>query len=404
MKPFSRIEKLPTYVFTKVDQLKTEYVQRGIDVIDMSMGNPDGHTPAPIVNALIQAAKQPQTHRYVKPSKGIDHFRSAIATWYERNYGVDLEMNSEIIATIGAKEGISHLALAISEAHDCVLVPSPSYPIHTYAFLIAGAQVDTFSVQSEQKMLAEIKQKLASNKNIKAIMLNFPANPTGHCVDIGFFEEIIALAKHYQTWIIHDFAYADLCFDGFRAPSILQVKGAKEVAVEICSLSKSYNMPGWRVGYMAGNASLISALTKIKAYYDYGIFAPIQIAAAEALLHCNKYKQSICDMYQNRRDVLCAGLENIGWPVQKPKATMFVWAPIPEKFEYLSSLEFTKIILDRAHVVVSPGIGFGEAGDNAIRFALIENPQRIAEAMSRLEAFMRSASEIDFKEKRIGTG
>lgn len=404
MKPFSRIEKLPTYVFTKVDQLKTEYVQRGIDVIDMSMGNPDGHTPAPIVNALIQAAKQPQTHRYVKPSKGIDHFRSAIATWYERNYGVDLEINSEIIATIGAKEGISHLALAISEAHDCVLVPSPSYPIHTYAFLIAGAQVDTFSVQSEQKMLAEIKQKLASNKNIKAIMLNFPANPTGHCVDIGFFEEIIALAKHYQTWIIHDFAYADLCFDGFRAPSILQVKGAKEVAVEICSLSKSYNMPGWRVGYMAGNASLISALTKIKAYYDYGIFAPIQIAAAEALLHCNKYKQSICDMYQNRRDVLCAGLENISWPVQKPKATMFVWAPIPEKFGYLTSLEFTKIILDRAHVVVSPGIGFGEAGDNAIRFALIENPQRIAEAMSRLEAFMRSASEIDFKEKRIGTG
>lgn len=404
MKPLSRIEKLPTYVFTKVDQLKSEYLQRGIDIIDMSMGNPDGHTPAPIVEALIQAAKLPQTHRYVKPPKGIESFRSAVATWYEKNYGVNLEVDSEIVATIGAKEGISHLALAISEAHDCVLVPSPSYPIHTYAFLIAGAQVDTFSVQSEQKMLAEIKQKLESNPRIKAIMLNFPANPTGHCVEIGFFEEIIALAKHYQTWVIHDFAYADLCFDGYCAPSILQVKGAKDVAVEICSLSKSYNMPGWRVGYMAGNVNLISALTKIKSYYDYGIFAPIQMAAVEALLHGNEYRQSICDIYQQRRDVLCAGLQNIGWPVQAPKATMFVWAPIPERFSHLDSLEFTKILLDKAHMVVAPGIGFGEAGDHAVRFALIESPQRMVEAINRLDAFIRSTRAVDVKEKRIGAG
>lgn len=404
MKSFSRVASLPTYVFGTVDQLKSSYLQRGIDIFDFSMGNPDGATPPPIVDALIQAIEHPQTHRYVKPPKGIDPFRKAISKWYEANYDVLVDPDNEVVATIGAKEGISHLALAMTNAHDCVLVPAPSYPIHTYAFLIAGAQVDTFTVQSQVKMLTEIKYKLGSNKNISTIMLNFPANPTGHCVDLVFFEEIIAIAKHHQVWVIHDFAYADICFDGIKVPSILQVKGAKDIAVEVCSLSKSYNMPGWRVGYVAGNAAMVGALTKIKSYYDYGIFAPIQIASIEALTQCDAYKKVICETYQQRRDFLCNGLQRMGWPVTKPKATMFVWAKIPPPFSHLDSLSFTKLLLEETQVVVAPGIGFGDSGDDAVRIALTEDTQRIAKAIERMEILFKQHSKSHIKEPQLGAG
>lgn len=404
MKACKRIEALPTYVFGAVDQLKSKYLQQGIELFDFSMGNPDGATPESIVNSLLSAIKNPQTHRYVKPAKGLDALRTSIASWYQRNYQVSINPDNEAVITIGAKEGISHLALAMIDPGDSVLVPTPTYPIHQYAFLIAGAKVDTFSVQSEEKMLAEIKSKLQTNSSLKALMLNFPANPTGECVSLAFFEEVVALAKRYQVWVIHDFAYADVSFDGIRPPSILQVNGAKECSVEVCSLSKSYNMPGWRIGYVAGNPTLVNALIKIKSYYDYGLFAPIQIAAIEALQNCDQQKKEICDNYQTRRDVLCDALNGIGWQVKKPNATMFVWAKIPDAFSHLDSVTFTKLLIEHTHVVVSPGIGFGKAGDDSVRFALIENEQRIVQAISNIKPLLSNPNKFNPKEQQFGTG
>lgn len=403
MKSFPRIDKLPAYVFSTVDQLKLGYLQQGIALYDFSMGNPDGATPEPIVKALKHAADNPSSHRYIKPPIGLDRLRSTISGWYQSRYDVEVNADKEVIVTLGAKEGISHLALAMCEQGDVVLVPTPSYPIHSYAFMIANATVDFYTVQSPERMLDEITEKIQQHKKIRAIMLNFPANPTGQCVELGFFEEIIGLAQKHAFWVIHDFAYADLCFDGYHAPSILQAKHASDYALEICSLSKSYNMPGWRIGYAAGNQHLIRALTKIKSYYDYGLFAPIQTAAIEAIANGDLHKQVISDLYERRRNILCDGLNAIGWQVNKPKATMFVWATIPEQFNHLDSLSFTKCLLDECRVVVAPGIGFGEKGDNAVRFALIENEQRMSEALKNIHRLLQNHHKYSAKERRFGT-
>lgn len=399
---FQRIDQLPQYIFDLVAQLVQETCAQGHDVIDLSLGNPDGGTPSFIVDALINAVQRPETHRYSK-SKGIEHLRQALANWAERHYQLSLNPENEVVATIGAKEGIAHLALAITGAHDKVLVPMPRYPIHECAFKIAECDVLHYDVSQDQQItLDNIKQQIRQHP-IKVLIANFPSNPTGACVDLDFFEEIIHLAKKNQFWVIHDLAYADICFDGYKAPSILQVAGAKDVAVEVFSLSKSFNMPGWRVGFVYGNAHLIHALSKIKTYYDYGMFTPIQVAASTALNDGDTVSKEICKLYETRRDVLCQALHDIGWYVPKPKATMFVWAPIPQPYRELGSLQFTEKLIKEAHVAVSPGIGFGEKGNHFVRLALIETPHRMTEALSRIDNVLK-LPQISKEEKKFGTG
>lgn len=381
MDEFRRIKRLPPYVFSIVNELKAEARSRGEDIIDFGMGNPDQPTPEHIVDKLVEAAQRKDTHRY-SMSKGIPRLRRAMSNWYKNRYDVDLDPETQIIATIGSKEGLANLALATMGPGDSVLVPNPAYPIHPYGFIISGADVRhvpmTKDVDFFEKLVEAIKD---SWPRPKMLVLNFPGNPTTQCVELDFFEKIIEIAKEYNIWVIHDLAYADIVFDGYVAPSILQVPGADEIAVESFSLSKSYNMPGWRVGFMSGNKTLIAALGRIKSYLDYGTFTPIQIAAITALEGPQDCVQEICQMYQNRRDVLCDGLNSIGWHMEKPKATMFVWAPIPEPYREMGSLEFSKKLLVDAKVAVSPGIGFGEYGDDHVRFGLIENEHRTRQAI-----------------------
>ncbi|KTD21471.1 alanine transaminase [Legionella israelensis] len=389
MSQFSRINRLPPYVFNTLNQLKSEARARGEDIIDFGMGNPDQPTPPHIVDKLIEAAQRPDTHRY-SMSKGIPRLRKAMASWYERHYSVSLDSETEIVATIGSKEGLAHLALAISEPGDTVIVPDPAYPIHTYGFIIAGANVKQIPLIDETQFLQAIDEAINSLwPKPKAIVLNFPANPSTHCVDIQFFEQVIALAKRHNIWIIHDLAYADIVFDGYKAPSILQVPGAIDIAIETYSMSKSYNMPGWRVGFACGNKDLVAALTRIKSYLDYGTFTPIQVAAIAALEGSDDCVHDIRKLYEKRRNVLCEGLQELGWFVEKPKATMFVWAPIPEMYQYMGSLEFCKYLLKEAEIAVSPGIGFGQQGDGYVRFGLIENIQRTRQALRNLKALFR---------------
>ena len=381
MREFSRINRLPPYVFDIVGQLKLQARRRGEDIVDFGMGNPDMPTPKHIVDKLCEAASKGSNHRYSQ-SKGIPKLRLAITDWYRRNFQVELDPETEAIATIGSKEGISHLALAITTPGDSVLVPTPTYPIHTYAFILANGDVIGVPMDKNTDFFEALLQAYKQNwPRPKALIINFPHNPTTQVVDMEFFEKVVAFAQEHELIVIHDFAYADLVFDGYQAPSMLQVKGAKDVGVECFTLSKSYNMPGWRVGFMVGNRDIIHALARMKSYQDYGMFQPIQIAAIIALNGPRDCVDEICATYKKRRDVLCEGLNRVGWEVDVPKATMFVWAEIPDKFKPMGSLEFSKLLIDKAKVAVSPGIGFGEGGDHFVRISLIENEHRIRQAI-----------------------
>jgi len=381
MKEFSRINRLPPYVFNIVTELKHQARRRGEDIIDFGMGNPDQPTPKHIVDKLVESVKKQHNHRYSQ-SRGIPKLRLAITDWYKRNFDVDLDPETEAIATIGSKEGISHLALAITTPGDSVLVPTPTYPIHTYAFILSNGDVIGVPMNKDVDFFEALATAYKSNwPRPKALVLNFPHNPTTQVVEIDFFEKVVEFAKEHDLLVIHDFAYADLVFDGYQAPSLMQVPGAKDVAVECFTLSKSYNMPGWRVGFMVGNRDIIHALARIKSYQDYGMFQPIQIAAIIALNGPRDCVDEICETYRKRRDVLCEGLNRIGWQVEPPKATMFVWAEIPDKLKSIGSLEFTKLLIEKAKVAVSPGVGFGEGGDHFVRFSLVENEHRTRQAV-----------------------
>jgi alanine-synthesizing transaminase len=388
MEEFSRIKRLPPYVFNITGEMKVAARRRGEDIIDFGMGNPDGATPKHIVDKMIEATLKPVTHRY-SVSKGIPRLRRAIANWYRTRYDVDLEPATETIVTIGSKEGIAHLCLAILDSNDTVLVPNPSYPIHIYGPAIAGAHVVSVPIHNQSEFLAELENLIPRMMpRPKALIVNFPSNPTTECVELPFLARLVELAREFGFWLIHDLAYADIAFDGYQPPSVMQVPGAKDVAVEFFTLSKSYNMPGWRVGFMVGNPTLVNALGRLKSYFDYGTFTPIQVASILALEGPQACVAEICDNYRRRRDVLVEGLNKIGWQVPLPRATMFLWARIPEQFRHLGSLEFSKQLLTDAKVAVSPGIGFGEYGDGHVRFSLIENEERTRQALRGMKAML----------------
>jgi len=381
MEEFRRIGRLPPYVFNIVNELKVQARAREEDIIDFGMGNPDLPTPPHIVGKLCEAATNPRNHRY-SASRGIAKLRAAIADWYKRRYEVEVDPEAEAIVTIGAKEGLSHLALAIVEPGDVALVPNPTYPIHTYSIVIAGGDVRSVRLNQGEDFFENLLGSFrACWPPPKLLIISFPHNPTTACVDQSFFNRVVSFAREHDLLVVHDFAYADLTFDGYQAPSLLQVEGAKEVGVEFFTLSKSYNMPGWRVGFAVGNRNLIAALARIKSYLDYGIFQPVQIAAIIALNGPQGCVQETVNIYRSRRDVLCDGLNRIGWQVEKPKGTMFVWTRIPEPYRCIGSLEFSKFLLEKAKVAVSPGIGFGQYGDEYVRFALVENEHRTRQAL-----------------------
>jgi alanine-synthesizing transaminase len=387
---FARIDRLPPYVFNITAELKLAARRRGEDIIDMSMGNPDGATPPHIVAKLAEVAQRPDTHGY-SASKGIPRLRRAISHWYQGRYGVDIDPEHEAIVTIGSKEGLSHLMLATLDRGDTVLVPDPSYPIHIYGAVIAGADIRSVPNTPEIDFFAELERAIrGSYPKPKMIVLGFPSNPTAQCVELEFFTRVIALARKHDILVVHDLAYADIVFDGWKAPSIMQVPGAKDVAVEFFTLSKSYNMAGWRIGFMVGNPDLVSALARIKSYHDYGTFTPLQVAAIAALEGDQQCVREIAAKYQSRRDVLVKGLNDAGWAVDRPKASMYVWARIPESHRALGSLEFAKLLLQQAKVSVSPGIGFGDYGDEHVRFALIENENRIRQAVRGVRAMFKA--------------
>ena len=393
-KDFPRVNQLPPYVFDEIQTLKAAARKEGKDIIDFGMGNPDQATPEEIVEKLRESSLKPSTHRYSQ-SKGIPRLRKSICDWYQRKFDVTLDPESEAVVTMGSKEGLGHLALATLDKGDAVLVPNPSYPIHPYGFVIAGADIRHVPIGEGIDFFAELELAVTNSfPKPKMLVLNFPGNPTTECVDIEFFQKIVNFAKEHKIWVIQDLAYADICFDGYKAPSILQVEGAKEVAVEFFSLSKSYNMPGWRVGFCCGNKDLLAALSRIKSYFDYGLFTPIQVAAIKALDDGDDYVEEIRLRYQSRRDVLVKGLNDAGWKVDVPKGTMFVWAKIPSTLRSLGSLEFSKRLLKEAEVAVSPGIGFGEYGEGYVRFSLIENEQRTRQAVRNIKKFLSKASKV----------
>ncbi|HBI06928.1 MAG TPA: alanine transaminase [Erwinia persicina] len=387
---FSRIERLPPYVFNITSELKMAARRRGEDIIDFSMGNPDGPTPPHIVEKLCTVARREDTHGY-STSRGIPRLRRAISRWYADRYQVDIDPESEAIVTIGSKEGLAHLMLATLDHGDTVLVPNPSYPIHIYGAVIAGAQVRSVPLVAGVDFFNELERAIReSYPKPKMMILGFPSNPTAQCVELDFFERVIALAKQYNVLVIHDLAYADIVYDGWKAPSIMEVPGARDVAVEFFTLSKSYNMAGWRIGFMVGNKELVSALARIKSYHDYGTFTPLQVAAIAALEGDQQCVRDIAEQYKRRRDVLVKGLHEAGWMVDNPKASMYVWAKIPDHYAHLGSLEFAKLLLQEAKVCVSPGIGFGDYGDTHVRFALIENSDRIRQAVRGIKAMFRA--------------
>ncbi len=378
---FHRVKRLPPYVFAIVNELKQQARRRGEDIIDLGMGNPDLPTPRHIVQKVIEATRNPRNHRY-SASRGITKLRVAICDWYRRRYDVELDPETEAIVTMGAKEGLAHLALAVIGPGDVVFVPNPAYPIHPYSVIIAGGDLRSIPLARERDFFEDLATAVKLTwPQPKMLIISFPHNPTTEVVDLDFFEKVVEFAKEHRIYVVHDFAYADLCFDGYKAPSFMQVKGAKEVGVEFFSMSKSYSMPGWRVGFAVGNPRLIHALGRIKSYLDYGIFQPIQIAAIIALNEDHGSVEEIVKTYERRRDTLVNGLERAGWRIEKPKGTMFVWGHIPEAYRHMGSLEFSKFLLQEAKVAVSPGIGFGEYGDEHVRFALVENQHRINQAV-----------------------
>ena len=381
MREFARIKRLPPYVFNITNELKMAARRRGDDIIDLSMGNPDGPTPQHIVDKLVEASQRPDTHGY-SVSKGIPRLRRAICDWYKRRYAVDLDMDSEAIVTIGSKEGLAHLMLATLERGDTVLVPNPSYPIHIYGAVIAGADIRSVRMTPGVDFFAELERAIGELfPKPKMLIIGFPSNPTAMCVELDFFERVVALAKQHNILVVHDLAYADITFDGWKAPSIMQVPGARDVAVEFFTMSKSYNMAGWRIGFMVGNKELVHALARIKSYHDYGSFTPVQVASIVALDGPQECVEEIRKTYEKRRDVMVRGLHDIGWMVDNPKASMYIWAKIPEYYEKMGSIEFTKRLMQEAKIAVSPGIGFGEYGDGHVRIALIENEHRLRQAL-----------------------
>jgi alanine-synthesizing transaminase len=389
MREFSRIKRLPPYVFNITAELKMAARRRGEDIIDMSMGNPDGPTPAHIVDKLVEAARRPDTHGY-SVSKGIPRLRRAICQWYQKRYGVEFDPDSEAIVTIGSKEGLAHLMLATLDRGDTVLVPNPSYPIHIYGAVIAGADIRSVRMTPGIDFFAELERAIRESiPKPKMMVLGFPSNPTAQCVDLHFFERIVALARQHDILVVHDLAYADITFDGYRAPSIMEVPGARDIAVEFFTMSKSYNMAGWRIGFMVGNQELVSALARMKSYHDYGTFTPLQVAAIAALEGPQDCVTAITAEYQKRRDVLVQGLHEAGWMVEVPRASMYIWAEIPPLYREMGSLEFAKKVLQEARVAVSPGIGFGDYGDTHVRFALIENQQRIRQAVRGIKDMLK---------------
>lgn len=381
MEEFPRLQRLPEYVFATVNALKMEARRRGEDIIDLGMGNPDLPTPKHIVDKLLEAAKLGHNHRY-SASKGIPKLRDAISKWYKRRFDVDIDPETEAIATIGAKEGLSHLVLATTGPGNVVLVPNPTYPIHAYSVVIAGADLVSIPLDPDRDFFEDMSTiTRLIRPRPKMLIISYPHNPTTMVVDLDFFRKIVEFAQENEIFVVHDFAYADLVFDDYVAPSFLQIPGAKEVGVELFSLSKSYSMPGWRLGFVCGNPRLVHALTRIKSYLDYGVFQPIQIASIIALNGPYDCVEEIVGVYKERRDALCRGLNRIGWKVEPPKGTMFVWAKIPKRFRQMKSVEFCKMLIREAKVAVSPGLGFGEYGDEYVRFALVENAHRINQAI-----------------------
>lgn len=398
---FPRIKRLPPYVFNITNELKMAARHRGEDIIDLSMGNPDGDTPKHIVDKMIEVAQRPGTHGY-SASRGIPRLRKAISDWYKRRWDVDIDPDKEAIVTIGSKEGIAHLMLATCDRGDTVLVPNPSYPIHIYGSIIAGADVRSVRMGPGIDFFSEFERAVTeTTPKPKLMILGFPSNPTAQCVDLDFFEKLVALAKKHGVYIVHDLAYADIVYDGFKAPSIMQVPGAKDVAVEFFTMSKSYNMAGWRIGFMVGNRDLVGALTRIKSYHDYGTFTPIQVGAIEALNGPQECVEEVRKEYEHRRDVMVKGLHDLGWMVEKPKASMYIWAELPEFYKSMGSVEFSKHLLEKAKVAVSPGIGFGEYGEGFVRIALIENADRIRQALRGIRQMFKEDGLIQPKTKKF---
>jgi alanine-synthesizing transaminase len=378
---FRRIERFPPYVFSIVNDLKMQARRGGEDIVDLGMGNPDVPTPEPIVEKLKEAVDNPRNHRY-SASRGIPKLRAAICDLYERAWGIELDPETEAVTTIGAKEGISHLAWVLCGPGDSVVVPEPTYPIHTYAMILAGANLITVPLSLGSDFFSDLVAAYESSEpRPRVVLCSFPHNPTTAMVDVGFFEQLVDFAKKRDVMVVHDLAYADLVFDTERAPSLMQAPGARDVGIEFFSMSKSYSMPGWRLAFGVGNRDIVGALTKLKSYLDYGVFQPIQIAGIIALNECTEAPKEVREIYRARRDSLCDGLERVGWAMDRPPATMFAWAPIPEKFAHMGSLDFAKFLLREAKVAVSPGIGFGKLGDGFVRFALVENEQRIRQAV-----------------------
>lgn len=388
MRDFEKIKRLPPYVFAVVNQLKMELRHAGEDIIDLGMGNPDQPTPQHIVDKLCEAAQDGRNHRY-SVSRGIPGLRRAVCAYYKRKFNVDLDPETEAIATIGSKEGLAHLAVAITSPGDLILTPNPAYPIHPYGFIIAGADIRHVPMGSDRDYFEDVQKAVKDSwPRPKILVVNFPSNPTAQVVDLDFYVKLVDFARENDLIVISDIAYAEICFDGYQCPSILQVPGAKDVAVEFYSLSKTYNMPGWRMGFMVGNKDIVAALAKVKSYLDYGTFQPLQIASCAALNGPQECVEEIRLMYQSRRDVLIDGMHKMGWMAEKPKATMFVWAEIPDEFKHMGSLEFSKQMLKQGGVAVSPGIGFGDYGDEYVRIALIENEHRTRQALRGMRKFL----------------
>ncbi len=402
---FDRIQRLPPYVFAEVNAMKARSRAAGEDIIDFGMGNPDMPTPAHIVDKLVEAARNPRAHRY-SMSRGVPGLRKALAGYYARRFGVELDPERECIVTLGSKEGLANLAQAITATGDTLLVPSPSYPIHPYGFIIAGGDVRHLPVVPDASFLVALEREMkASSRHPVALVLNYPSNPTALVAGLDFYAEVVDFCRRHEIYILSDIAYAEIYFDGNPPPSILQVPGARDVALEFSSMSKTYNMPGWRIGFAAGNKTLIGALTRIKSYLDYGAFTPIQVAATAALNGPQDCVEEIRRRYKERRDVLIEGLTNAGWTVPSPPASMFAWAPIPAPFAHLGSLEFSKLLLREAKVAVAPGLGFGEHGEGFVRIALVENRQRIRQAVRSIKALMSAADRaLEEQERRRAVG
>ncbi|MDD3725752.1 MAG: aminotransferase class I/II-fold pyridoxal phosphate-dependent enzyme [Candidatus Ratteibacteria bacterium] len=385
-----RIKNLPVYIFDEINTRKLKLRREGRDIIDLGMGNPDRPTPRPVIDKLVEVAYDPKAHRY-SASKGIPHLRKEVCNWYDKRFGVNINPDEEAVVCIGSKEGISHLALAVFDPGDIVLVPNPTYPSHLYSIMIAGAKIKDMPITKENSFVPSITASLLKGqKKPKAMILSYPNNPTAQVVELDFFKEVVRFAKRHNIFVIHDIAYSELCFDGYRASSFLQVEGAKDIGIEFYSLSKTYNMAGWRVGFAVGNKNIIGALAKLKSYYDYGIFTPVQVAAITALKLEQRYINEVVDTYRKRRDVLVDGLNKIGWKAEKPKATMYVWAEIPEKFKEMGSVKFALHLLENTNVSVSPGAGFGRYGEGYVRMALVENEQRIRQAIKAMKPFFNN--------------